>query len=46
MRVTVVGGGLAGLAAALERADFDVFSRRPKPSRARLARTAMGALVP
>jgi squalene synthase HpnC len=38
-------GGLAALE-ALERADFDVFSGRPKPSRARLARTAMGALVP
>jgi squalene synthase HpnC len=38
-------GGLAAVG-ALERADFDVFSGRPKPSRARLARTAMGALVP
>ena len=38
-------GGLAAIE-ALERADFDVFSSRPKPSRARLARTAMGALVP
>src|SRR6266566_5877772 len=38
-------GGLAAVE-ALERADFDVFSSRPKPSRARLARTAMGALVP
>jgi squalene synthase HpnC len=38
-------GGLAAIE-ALERADFDVFSRRPKPSRARLARTAIGALVP
>jgi len=37
-------GGLAAVE-ALERANFDVFSRRPKPSRARLARTAMGALV-
>jgi len=37
--------GLAALD-ALERARFDVFSRRPKPSRARLARTAIGALVP
>jgi squalene synthase HpnC len=37
-------GGLAALE-ALERARFDVFSGRPKPSRARLARTAMGALV-
>jgi squalene synthase HpnC len=39
------GGGLAAID-ALERADFDVFSGRPKPSRARLARTAIGALVP
>ena len=38
-------GGLAAID-ALERADFDVFSGRPKPSRARLARTAIGALVP
>jgi squalene synthase HpnC len=38
-------GGLAAIE-ALERADFDVFSSRPKPSRVRLARTAMGALVP
>jgi len=38
-------GGLAAVE-ALERANFDVFLRRPKPSRARLARTAMGALVP
>jgi squalene synthase HpnC len=38
-------GGLAAIE-ALERARFDVFSRRPKPSRARLARAAMGALVP
>jgi squalene synthase HpnC len=38
-------GGLAAIE-ALERADFDVFSRRPKPSRARLVRAAMGALVP
>jgi squalene synthase HpnC len=38
-------GGLAAID-ALERADFDVFSSRPKPSRVRLARTAMGALVP
>jgi squalene synthase HpnC len=37
-------GGLAALE-ALARADFDVFSQRPKPSRARLARAAMGALV-
>jgi squalene synthase HpnC len=38
-------GGMAALD-ALERARFDVFSGRPKPSRARLARTAIGALVP
>jgi squalene synthase HpnC len=38
-------GGLAAID-ALERASFDVFSSRPKPSRIRLARTAMGALVP
>jgi squalene synthase HpnC len=38
-------GGLAAVD-ALERASFDVFSGRPKPSRARLARTAIGALVP
>ena len=38
-------GGLAALD-VLERARFDVFSGRPKPSRARLARTAIGALVP
>src|SRR5213083_2968292 len=38
-------GGLAAVE-ALERAKFDVFSGRPKPSRARLARTAVGALVP
>ena len=38
-------GGLAAVE-ALERANFDVFSGRPKPSRARLARAAMGALVP
>jgi len=38
-------GGLAAVE-ALERARFDVFSGRPKPSRARLARTAIGALVP
>ena len=37
-------GGLAAVD-ALERAEFDVFSGRPKPSRARLARTAVGALV-
>jgi squalene synthase HpnC len=38
-------GGLAAVD-ALERARFDVFSGRPKPSRAKLARTAMGALLP
>jgi squalene synthase HpnC len=38
-------GGLAAIE-ALERASFDVFSGRPKPSRVRLARTAVGALVP
>jgi squalene synthase HpnC len=38
-------GGLAAVD-ALERAGFDVFSGRPKPTRARLARTAIGALVP
>jgi squalene synthase HpnC len=38
-------GGLEAVA-ALERARFDVFSSRPKPSRARLARVAAGALVP
>jgi squalene synthase HpnC len=37
-------GGLAAVE-ALERADYDVFSGRPSPSRARLARAAMGALV-
>jgi phytoene/squalene synthetase len=37
-------GGLAAVD-ALERARFDVFTRRPKPSRARLARAAVGALV-
>jgi squalene synthase HpnC len=37
-------GGVAAVE-ALERARFDVFSGRPKPSRARLARAAMGALV-
>jgi squalene synthase HpnC len=37
-------GGLAAVE-ALERADYDVFTRRPKPSRARLARAAVGALV-
>jgi squalene synthase HpnC len=38
-------GGLAAVE-ALERANYDVFSGRPKPSRARLARAAVGALVP
>ena len=38
-------GGIAAIE-ALERANFDVFSQRPKPSRIRLARTAVGALVP
>ena len=38
-------GGLEAVA-ALERARFDVFSGRPKPSRARLVRVAAGALVP
>jgi squalene synthase HpnC len=38
-------GGLAAVD-ALERASFDVFSSRPKPSRSKLARTALGALVP
>ena len=38
-------GGVAAVE-ALERANFDVFSQRPKPSRMRLARTAVGALVP
>ena len=37
-------GGLAAVD-ALQRADFDVFTGRPKPSRIRLARTAVGALV-
>jgi squalene synthase HpnC len=37
-------GGLAAVE-ALERADYDVFTRRPSPSRARLARAAVGALV-
>jgi squalene synthase HpnC len=37
-------GGLAALE-ALERARFDVFSGRPKPSRARLAREAVLVLV-
>jgi phytoene/squalene synthetase len=38
-------GGLAAVD-ALERARFDVFSGRPKPSRTKLARTALGAFVP
>ncbi len=37
-------GGLAALE-ALEHARFDVFTQRPRPSRARLARAAVGALV-
>jgi len=37
-------GGLAALE-ALERAEYDVFSGRPAPSRARLARAALRALV-
>ena len=37
-------GGLAALD-ALERADYDVFSGRPRPSRVRLARAAAVALV-
>ncbi|MBV8259338.1 MAG: squalene synthase HpnC [Actinobacteria bacterium] len=37
-------GGLAALA-ALDEADWDVFTRRPKPSRARLAREAALVLV-
>jgi squalene synthase HpnC len=37
-------GGLAAIE-ALERARYDVFTQRPKPSRARLARAALGALV-
>jgi phytoene/squalene synthetase len=37
-------GGMAALD-ALEAARYDVFSGRPKPSRARLARAAVGALV-
>jgi squalene synthase HpnC len=37
-------GGIAALE-ALERARYDVFTQRPKPSRARLARAALGALV-
>jgi squalene synthase HpnC len=37
-------GGLAALE-VLERADYDVFARRPRPSRARLAREAVATLV-
>jgi squalene synthase HpnC len=37
-------GGLAAVD-ALERARYDVFNGRPRPSRARLARVAVGALV-
>ncbi len=37
-------GGLAALD-ALEQASWDVFTQRPRPSRARLARTAVVALV-
>jgi squalene synthase HpnC len=37
-------GGLAALE-ALEQAGYDVFTGRPAPSRARLAREAVGALV-
>lgn len=37
-------GGLAALD-ALERADWDVFTQRPRPSRLRLARAAAGALI-
>jgi squalene synthase HpnC len=37
-------GGLAALD-SLERADYDVFTQRPSPSRFRLARVAVGALV-
>ena len=37
-------GGLAALD-ALERADWDLFTQRPKPSRARLAREAAWVLV-
>src|ERR687888_748445 len=38
-------GGLAALD-ALEAADYDVFTRRPSPSRARLARAAGGGPLP
>ena len=37
-------GGLAALE-ALEDADWDIFTQRPRPSRARLARAAVAALV-
>ncbi len=37
-------GGLAALE-ALENAGWDIFNGRPRPSRARLARAAVGALV-
>jgi squalene synthase HpnC len=37
-------GGLAALE-ALEQAGWDIFTRRPRPSRARLARAAAGALL-
>ncbi len=37
-------GGLAALE-ALEFADWDVFTRRPRPSRARLARAAVASLL-
>jgi phytoene/squalene synthetase len=37
-------GGLAALD-ALEDARWDVFTQRPRPSRARLARTAVAALI-
>jgi phytoene/squalene synthetase len=37
-------GGFAALE-ALERAGWDIFSKRPRPSRARLARAALETLV-
>ncbi len=37
-------GGLAAVE-ALESANWDIFTQRPRPSRARLARAAVGALV-
>jgi squalene synthase HpnC len=37
-------GGLAALE-ALDRADYDVFTSRPRPSRARLARAALASLL-